>query len=59
MLTKEEAWEFAQQQLNRTVKEVFEFKGHDFWHYGKQEIRELLDKIYDDNKRTDDEHSSG
>jgi hypothetical protein len=54
MITREEAWEFAMEQMDKasTNKEPQSHAGNrqGSWHYGRCHIQVLLDKIYGTNE---------
>lgn len=44
-ITKEEAWALAKKQLNNETPSC----ENGYWHYGRLQIAELLDAIYEEN----------
>ena len=57
-LSKEEAWALVHQLLNNEVRDI---SPTSYWHFGKVEIKYLLDRIYgeDDEKGDNAERTTG
>ena len=57
--TREETARFVEQQFSYSSTYECQLEKGRHWHYGKQDVRALLDFIYDGEPATPDEHVQG